>query len=122
VQPNQKPSLWVAVSEMQMALRGQMPGLAASLSEKLEAYPADMAGGASSTHPLLTWMDTYHFNGHASTDAWQRFEATLTARAAQLPSGIEGPRHIERFERLSAPCLTPSPQTPPSVETAPRKD
>jgi hypothetical protein len=99
-----------------------MPGLAASLSEKLDAPAQEGAGSSSNTQPLLTWMETYHFNGHASTDAWARFEATLAQHAAGLPTGIEGPRHIERFERLSAPCLTPSPPTPTGLETAPRKD
>jgi hypothetical protein len=122
VQPSQKPDLWVAVSDMQSALRGQMPGLAASLSEKIDTSVADRTGSAATTQPPLTWMETYHFNGHASTEAWERFEATLAQRVAGLPAGIEGPRHIERFERLSAPCLTPSPQTPASDNTAPRKD
>jgi hypothetical protein len=122
VQPSQKPALWVAVSDMQSALRGQMPGLAASLSEKLDAPAQEGAESSSTTQHLLTWMETYHFNGHASTEAWERFEATLAQRAADLPTGIEGPRHIERFDRLSAPCLTPSPQTPASGDAAPRKD
>jgi hypothetical protein len=122
VQPSQKPFLWVAVSDMQSTLRGQMPGLAASLSEKLEALPTDSAAVPPAVQPLLTWMETYHFNGHANTDAWQRFEATLTQHAAQLPPGIEGPRHIERFVRLSAPCLTASPETSSPIDPAPRKD
>jgi Domain of unknown function (DUF4936) len=109
VQPAQKPELWLAVSDMQTALRGQMPGLAASLSQKLDTPPASEAPLGAAPQALLTWMETYHFNGHASTEAWERFELTLSQRAACLPAGIEGPRHVERFERLSAPCLTPSP-------------
>jgi len=112
VQPERRQALWVAVSDMQSELRGQMPGLAASLSEKLDAAtptPHTAPTGPAQSPAPLTWMETYHFNGHASDEAWLRFEATLAQRVAQLPSGIEGPRHIERFTRLSAPCLTPSP-------------
>lgn len=114
--------MWGAVSEMQSALRGQMPGLAASLSEKLDGPASGGSDDAPQPPPLLTWMETYHFNGHASDGAWQRFETTLTERALQLPKGIDGPRHIERFARLSTPCLTPSPETPSALDASPRKD
>ncbi len=103
VRPADRQALWLAVSEMQSGLRGQMPGLAASLSERIDEPP-------TATNPPapahLTWMETYQFNGHASDDAWLRFENTLTQRTLQLPPGIEGVRHVERFVRLSAPCLS----------------
>lgn len=119
VQPDQRHALWVAVSDMQSELRGQMPGLAASLSERLDALPTQPLTEEAQPSPPLTWMETYHFNGHASDDAWLRFEKRLSERAGQLPLGIDGPRHIERFVRLSAPCLAPLPEP---LNTASRKD
>lgn len=102
VRPAVRQSLWLAVSEMQSGLRGEMPGLAASLSERIDD-PQTATNPQTPAH--LTWMETYQFNGHASDDAWLRFENVLAQRALQLPEGIEGARHVERFVRLSAPCL-----------------
>lgn len=113
VQPSERQPLWVAVSEMQSALRGEMPGLAASLSERVDAQ---LPAQGNAAPPPLTWMETYHFNGHASDDAWHRFEAVLAQRTQQLPQGIEGPRHLERFVRISAPCW---PSATPSLSESP---
>ena len=126
VQSSQRQALWSAVSEMQLALRGLMPGLAASLSEKLDGASRQNHEPAVPPAPLLTWMEIYQFNGHASDEAWQRFEQTLADHSAALPCGIEGPRHLERFMRLSAPCLTPAdaalPVPHPGYTPQPKKD
>ena len=105
VQPAQRQALWLAVSEMQSGLRGDMPGLAASLSERMEVPEPALNTAAPA---LLTWMETYHFNGHATQEAWLRFEEVLAQRTLLLPDGIEGTRHVERFVRLSAPCQPPN--------------
>lgn len=102
VRPADRRALWLAVSEMQSGLRGEMPGLAASLSERIDEPPTATTPPAPAH---LTWMETYQFNGHASDEAWLRFENVLAQRTPQLPEGIEGVRHVERFVRLSAPCL-----------------
>ena len=116
--PADRQALWLAVSEMQSGLRGEMPGLAASLSERIDEPQTATTPQASA---LLTWMETYQFNGHASDEAWLRFENTLTQRTLQLPAGIDGVRHVERFVRLSAPCL-PSAATTTTVTTTVTKD
>jgi Domain of unknown function (DUF4936) len=116
VRPADRQALWLAVSEMQSGLRGEMPGLAASLSERIDEPPTATAPQA----PVpLTWMETYQFNGHASDEAWLRFENVLAQRTLQLPEGIEGARHVERFVRLSAPCL---PSAPATTTTSALKD
>jgi Domain of unknown function (DUF4936) len=114
VRPLERQALWQAVSDMQSDLRGEMPGLAASLSERIDLAESSAHSQAS---PPLTWMETYQFNGHASDEAWLRFEAVLEQRAMALPEGVDGPRHVERFVRLSAPCLTPV-----TALTSPPKD
>jgi Domain of unknown function (DUF4936) len=111
VRPADRQALWLAVSEMQSGLRGEMPGLAASLSERIEE-PQTATNPPATAH--LTWMETYQFNGHASDEAWHRFENVLAERTLDLPVGIDGARHVERFVRLSAPCL-PSASTMTSV-------
>lgn len=85
--------LWQAVTDMQHHLRSRMPGLAAALHRRLEP----------GTTGVPTWMEVYHFNGHASDQAWSTFEAALLAQAATLPEGIEGERHLERFVRHDGP-------------------
>lgn len=108
VRPSERQLLWGAISDMQSAMRGEMPGLAASLSERIDAQDS---GESPDAPALLTWMETYHFNGHASDDAWHHFEAVLAQRTHSLPQGIEGSRHMERFVRISAPCWPAA--TPP---------
>lgn len=90
VLPTQCTPLWQAVTDMQLRLRSAMPGLAASLHQRLD----------SASDQPATWMETYHFNGHASDQAWQAFEAALGAQALLLPLGIDGARHLERFVRM----------------------
>jgi len=104
VRPADRQALWLAVSEMQSGLRGEMPGLAASLSERIDEPQTDTTPPAPAH---LTWMETY--------------QNTLTQRTLQLPAGIEGVRHVERFVRLSAPCL-PSAATTTTVTTTATKD
>jgi len=92
VDPTQAVALREAVYRWHQGLRNDMPGLVAALHQRADS-PA--------TEPL-TWMETYHFNGHPSDKAWADFELQLAAQADQLPPGIVGPRHVERFERLHA--------------------
>ena len=89
IQPAHEEALWQAVTGMQHRLRSRMPGLAAALHRRLDV-------GSTG---LPTWMEAYHFNGHASDHAWSNFESALLAQAATLPEGIEGERQLERFVR-----------------------
>lgn len=92
VHPEHAAALQGAVHDMQARLRSAMPGLAASLHVR-----EDTAAGSA-----LTWMEIYHFNGHADTRAWATFEDALATQAAQLPEGLIGVRQVERFRALSA--------------------
>ena len=94
IQAAQSGALCLAVAGMQARLRAAMPGLAASLHQRCDAQ----AAGASPT-----WMEVYHFNGHADERAWQAFEAALARQVATLPAGIDGVRHAERFTPLPLP-------------------
>ncbi|HEX5373540.1 MAG TPA: DUF4936 family protein [Aquabacterium sp.] len=91
VHPDHAAVLQGAVQDMQARLRSAMPGLAASLHVREDA-------GASA----LTWMEIYHFNGHADDRAWATFEGALAMQAAQLPEGLIGARQVERFRALPA--------------------
>lgn len=93
-----------AVHAMQSRLRGEMPGLAASLHRRVDAPAADTTADAAGD----TWMEIYQFNGHADQRAWSRLESALAAAVGQLPTGIDGLRHAERFELLTLPALHPS--------------
>ena len=97
IQLAHEASLWQAVTDIQHRLRSRMPGLAAALHQRLDP-------GTSGLH---TWMEVYHFNGHANDQAWSTFEAALLAQAATLPAGIEGERHLERFVRHDGPTALP---------------
>lgn len=89
-----------ALQDMQDRLRAMMPGLAAALMRRSDEDPA-----ADST-----WMEVYHFNGHADQRAWEAFEAALGRQLQALPPGLMGERHAERFEMLSrADGLSPQP-------------
>lgn len=92
VNPDHSDALQGAVHAMQARLRSAMPGLAASLHVRVDA-----------SAEALTWMEIYHFNGHADTRAWAAFEEALAAQAAQLPAGMIGARQMERFRALPAP-------------------
>lgn len=92
VEPAQADALREAVYRWHQGLRNDMPGLVAALHQRADtAVPGP-----------LTWMETYHFNGHPSAQAWAAFEQLLEAQATGLPPGILGPRHVERFDRLHA--------------------
>ncbi len=86
-------ALWHAVTGMQQDMRNHMPGLAAALHQHLDAPAPDQQ----------TWMETYHFNGHPSDDAWLAFEVQLDVRARSLPAGVIGDRHVERFSKMDTP-------------------
>lgn len=85
----QAAQLQPAIVRMQHTLRQAMPGLAAMLHQRV------LSEGSP-----LTWMETYHFNGHANAQAWQMLTEHLLAQVAQLPSGIDGERHLEWFDRI----------------------
>jgi len=96
VDPAQAHTLRDAVQGQQQRLRAAMPGLVASLHERLADRPGDAPPDA------LTWMETYAFNGHADDRAWQQLDEALEAAVQQLPTtAIHGARHVERFRRLS---------------------
>lgn len=93
VQTPDQVHLAQAVHSMQARLRGAMPGLAASLHRRIDEPRAE----ASSD----TWVEVYHFNGHADERAWARLDESLALEVGQLPQGIEGLRHAERFEAMT---------------------
>lgn len=105
VQSQQAEWLRPEVQRMQARLRGAMPGLSASLNRRVtpacQPHSVPAAGD-----PLLsatqTWMEIYHFNGHADHRAWQGLVNALDVAVAQLPAGMEGDRHVEWFERIVA--------------------
>lgn len=97
VQPGCEQVLAAAIHQMQARLRGAMPGLAASLRQR-----TDLTTGEPSRAPQLTWMETYHFNGHADHRAWAAFEAALGQELPKLPEGIDGQRQTECFSPLAA--------------------
>lgn len=92
VEPAQASTLREAVYRWHQGLRNEMPGLVAALHQRADTSDA----------VLLTWMETYHFNGHPTAEAWAAFEQLLALQADGLPPGIAGPRHVERFDRLHA--------------------
>lgn len=92
VQPSLAEPLSHAIAAMQASLRSGMPGLAVALWCRSDEPTAP---------GLQTWMETYHFNGHADARAWQALEAAMAPLLAALPPGIEGPRHHERFELMT---------------------
>ncbi len=92
VEPSQADVLREAVYRWHQGLRNEMPGLVAALHQRTDTT----APGP------LTWMETYHFNGHPSAQAWASFERLLDEQATGLPPGILGARHVERFDRLHA--------------------
>lgn len=96
VQPGREQVLAEAIHGMQARLRAGMPGLAASLQQRIER-----GTGEPTWSPGLTWMETYHFNGHADLRAWASFEAALGREVASLPAGIEGGRQTECFAPLA---------------------
>ncbi len=105
VQGDQAALLWPAVKQMQAQLRSAMPGLAASLNQRVPpaSMPTEATPAANTPFlegPLATWMEIYHINGHADHRAWQRLEQALAQAAALLPAGMEGSRHCEWFDRL----------------------
>lgn len=97
VQPGREQGLAEAVHGMQARLRGAMPGLAASLQQRIE-----LGSGEPTRSPQATWMETYHFNGHADHRAWAVFEAALARELPSLPDGIDGARQTECFGPLTA--------------------
>lgn len=102
VQPIQAQALQTAVLRMQWRLRSAMPGLAASLHQRTHSHatPHVVESPASTTaQDTATWMETYHFNGHADARAWQQLVDMMQQVVKQLPSGIEGERHEEWFTR-----------------------
>lgn len=99
VQPGREQALAAAIHAMQARLRGAMPGLAASLQQRTEP-----GTGEPTRSPQLTWMEAYHFNGHADHRAWASFGAALDRELPALPEGIDGPRHAECFSPLPAPA------------------
>ena len=96
VNPGHAGTLREAVYQWHQGLRNDMPGLVAALHQRADTPDARTADAP------LTWMETYHFNGHPSAQAWDAFEQLLASQAGSLPEGIVGPRHVERFERLHA--------------------
>lgn len=104
VQADQATTLLPAIARMQTGLRSAMPGLAAHLSRRVPAPSASHTPSlvdGTSTIPE-TWMETYQFNGHADHRAWLKLVEALDLAVGQLPMGIEGNRHVEWFERISA--------------------
>ena len=97
VQPGCEQVLATAIHQMQARLRAGMPGLAASLQQR-----TDLATGQPTREPQATWMETYHFNGHADHRAWAVFEAALAKELPALPEGIDGARQTECFSPLAA--------------------
>jgi hypothetical protein len=97
VQPGREQVLAEAIRGMQARLRAAMPGLAASLLQRVE-----LGSGQPTRSPQATWMEAYHFNGHADQRAWASFQAALTRELGTLPEGIEGERHAEAFSPLPA--------------------
>ncbi len=95
VRPELAVPLREAIHTMQARLRSAMPGLAAALWTR-----SDQADGATPA----TWMEVYQFNGHADARAWTALDEALAPLLAQLPEGIDGPRHRERFS-LMAPSI-----------------
>ena len=96
VQPGREQVLADAIHGMQARLRAGMPGLAASLQHRIE-----WSSGQPTQSPGPTWMETYHFNGHADHRAWAAFEAALARELPTLPEGIDGTRQTECFSPLS---------------------
>jgi len=102
VQASHAPALKTAVLRMQLSLRSAMPGLAASLHQRTHSHALSHVDGTSTSttgHDNATWMETYHFNGHADARAWQQLLDLMKQVVKQLPSGIEGERHEEWFTR-----------------------
>ena len=95
VHPGREQVLADAVHGMQARLRASMPGLAASLQQRVE-----LGTGRPTRSAGVTWMETYHFNGHADHRAWASFETALAREVPTLPEGIEGARHTECFSPL----------------------
>ena len=105
VQSQQAEWLRPEVRRMQAKLRGAMPGLSASLNQRVPAAcqpRTTPAAGDPLLAPTQTWMEIYHFNGHADHRAWQGLVDALDLAVAQLPAGMEGNRHVEWFERIVA--------------------
>lgn len=104
VQPGREQVLAEAIRAMQARLRGAMPGLAASLLQRVE-----LDSGQPTRSPQPTWMEAYHFNGHADQRAWASFHGALARELSTLPEGIDGDRHAEAFSPLpAAPIATSS--------------
>lgn len=98
VRPDLALPLREAVHTLQARLRSAMPGLAATLWSRSDAQTGD--------GERATWMEVYQFNGHADARAWTALDEALSTLVAQLPEGIDGPRHSERFSLM-----------PPSIST-----
>lgn len=105
VQPGREQVLAEAIRGMQARLRAAMPGLAASLLQRVE-----LNSGQPTRSPQSTWMESYHFNGHADQRAWASFQGALARELDALPEGIDGERHAEAFSPLPAAGATSPPK------------
>ncbi len=102
VQPALAQVLQTAVLRMQWRLRSAMPGLAASLHQRTHSHAMPHVADtttSSTGQDIATWMETYHFNGHADARAWQQLVDMMQQAVKQLPTGMEGERHEEWFTR-----------------------
>lgn len=88
VNPAQADALSQGVLVMQARLRALMPGLAAHLWQRDDGEDAS---------PTSTWMEVYQFNGHADARAWMALGEAMAPLLSELPGGIVGERHQERF-------------------------
>jgi Domain of unknown function (DUF4936) len=104
VQCDQAPALQTAVVRMQSNLRSAMPGLAASLQHRTNGHAMPSVTQVSTSiagQVTYTWMEAYHFNGHADERAWQQLMERLQSAIKQLPPGIVDERHEEWFTRTT---------------------
>lgn len=88
VAPARVAAARAAVLAMQQALMAEHPGLAARLLVRRDDPEA-----------LQTWMETYACTGSApGVDGV--LEHSIRDRALSLTPVLDGPRHVEAFERL----------------------
>ena len=88
VAPSRAEAAHAAVLAMQQALMAEHAGLAARLLVRRDEPES-----------LQTWMETYACAASAhGVDAV--LERSIRARAVSLAAVLEGPRHVEAFERM----------------------
>jgi len=88
VAPSRAAAARAAVQAMQQTLVAEHPGLAARLLVRRDEPGA-----------LQTWMETYACAASAQ-GVDPDLERSIRDRALSLAAVLEGPRHVEAFERM----------------------